>query len=54
MPDRGILAEYHVFVAASIIAVLAYMAQDEACTLPAARLTLWMALNGDLPTREPR
>ena len=48
------LAEYHVFAAGGLLRVPDYMSLDEACTLPIASVTAWMALNWDRQIGSPR
>lgn len=54
IPKPGVLTEYRVFPAAGLLAVPEYMTHDEACTLPVAATTAWMALNWDQPIGQPR
>lgn len=54
IPEPGVLAEYRVFSADGIVAVPDYMSLDEACTLPTAATTAWMALNWDREIGKPR
>ncbi|GAM41627.1 alcohol dehydrogenase [Talaromyces pinophilus] len=54
IPGPGVLTEYRVFPADGIVAVPDYMSLDEACTLPTAATTAWMALNWDREIGRPR
>lgn len=54
IPGPGVLTEYRVFPADGIVAVPDYMSLDEACTLPTAATTAWMALNWDREIGNPR
>ncbi|KAI9899841.1 hypothetical protein N3K66_004103 [Trichothecium roseum] len=54
IPGPGVLAEYHVFAAGGLLRVPDYMSLDEACTLPIASVTAWMALNWDRQIGSPR
>lgn len=53
LPLPGVLAEYRVFSAASLVAAPSYMSDEEACTLPIAAMTAWMAMNGMRPMGQP-
>jgi NADPH:quinone reductase-like Zn-dependent oxidoreductase len=46
LPLQGVLAEYRVFDAEGLVAKPSYLMEEEACTLPIAGLTAWMAVNG--------
>ncbi|KAJ6445078.1 heavy metal tolerance protein precursor [Purpureocillium lavendulum] len=54
VPQPGVLVERRVFPAAGLVAVPAHLSLEEACTLPLAPLTAWMALNWDRPLYKPR
>jgi NADPH:quinone reductase-like Zn-dependent oxidoreductase len=43
---QGVLAEYRVFDVEGLVAKPTYLGEEEACTLPIAGLTAWMAVNG--------
>lgn len=45
-PLPGVLAEYRVFHAKGLVAVPDYLTDEEACCLPIASVTAWMAVNG--------
>lgn len=49
LPLPGVLSEYRCFSAASLVAVPQYMSDEEACCLPIASVTAWMAINGMRP-----
>jgi NADPH:quinone reductase-like Zn-dependent oxidoreductase len=53
LPLPGCLTEYRAFPAESLVAVPDYMSDEEACTLPIACVTAWMAINGMRPLGEP-
>lgn len=53
LPLPGVLAEYRVFPAASLVAAPDYLTDEEACTLPIAAMTAWMAINGMRPMGKP-
>lgn len=46
LPLPGVLAEHRVFDAEGLVEKPAYLTAEEACTLPIAGLTAWMAMNG--------
>ncbi|EED24228.1 alcohol dehydrogenase, putative [Talaromyces stipitatus ATCC 10500] len=54
IPENGVLTEYRVFSAEGLVGVPGYMSLDEACTLPTAATTAWMALNWDREIDRPR
>ena len=54
IPQPGVLTEYRIFSASGILRIPEYMAPDEACTLPIAAITAWMALNWDRQIGHPR
>ena len=45
-PLEGTLQEYRVFDAEGLVKKSEYLTDEEACTLPIAGLTAWMAING--------
>jgi NADPH:quinone reductase-like Zn-dependent oxidoreductase len=49
LPLQGVLAEYRVFDAEGLVEKPEYLAEEEACTLPIAGVTAWMAINGMRP-----
>ncbi|EME50225.1 hypothetical protein DOTSEDRAFT_68935 [Dothistroma septosporum NZE10] len=49
LPLPGVLTEYRAFAAESLVAVPDYLKDEEACCLPIASVTAWMALNGMRP-----
>lgn len=53
-PQPGVLAEYRAFKASGLVSVPDYMTLDEACSLPIAATTAWMAFNWDRPIDRPR
>ena len=46
LPLKDVLAEYRVFPDYRLVKAPAYLSAEEACTLPIAGLTAWMAING--------
>lgn len=46
LPLEGCLQEYRVFPDYGLVKKPAYLSDEEACTLPIAGVTAWMALNG--------
>ncbi|KAK0935044.1 hypothetical protein LTR29_013364 [Friedmanniomyces endolithicus] len=46
LPLPGVLCEYRAFPAESLVAVPDFMSDEEACNLPIAAVTAWMAING--------
>jgi NADPH:quinone reductase-like Zn-dependent oxidoreductase len=46
LPLPGVLCEYRVFPAEGLVRKPIYLTDEEACTLPIAGLTAWMAING--------
>lgn len=46
MPLPGVLQEYRVFSAEGLVRKPEYLTDEEACTLPIAGMTAWMAVNG--------
>lgn len=53
LPLPGCLAEYRAFPANALVAVPDYMSDEEACCLPIAGVTAWMAINGMRPLGQP-
>lgn len=53
LPLPGCLTEYRAFPAESLVAVPDYMTDEEACCLPIAGVTAWMAINGMRPLGQP-
>lgn len=53
LPLPGCLTEYRAFPADSLVAVPDYMSDEEACCLPIAGVTAWMAINGMRPMGHP-
>ncbi|CAJ2500748.1 Uu.00g036010.m01.CDS01 [Anthostomella pinea] len=53
LPLPGVLTQYRVFPAASLVKVPAYMADDEAAALPIAAVTAWMSINTFQPMGQP-
>lgn len=51
-PLAGVLTEYRCFPAEGLVAVPEYMSDEEACCLPIAAVTAWMAINGFRPLRQ--
>lgn len=49
LPLPGTLCEYRVFPDTGLVATPDYMTDEEACTLPIAGVTAWMAINGMRP-----
>ncbi|KAF2196001.1 oxidoreductase [Delitschia confertaspora ATCC 74209] len=49
LPLTGVLSEYRAFPAESLVRKPEGLSDEEACTLPIAGLTAWMALNGFNP-----
>ena len=49
LPLPGVLTEYRALSAQSLVAVPDYLTNEEACCLPIASVTAWMALNGFKP-----
>lgn len=52
-PLPGVLTEYRCFPGESLVAVPAYMTNEEAACLPIASLTAWMCINGTKPLGQP-
>jgi NADPH:quinone reductase-like Zn-dependent oxidoreductase len=53
LPLPGCLTEYRAFPAESLVAVPEYLTDEEACCLPIAGVTAWMAINGMRPLGQP-
>ncbi|KAK0251680.1 hypothetical protein LTR48_003980 [Friedmanniomyces endolithicus] len=53
LPLPGVLCEYRAFPAESLVAVPDFMSDEEACNLPIAAVTAWMAINGMRPLGQP-
>ncbi|KAK3723569.1 hypothetical protein LTR37_001821 [Vermiconidia calcicola] len=53
LPLPGCLTEYRCFPAESLVSVPDYMTDEEACCLPIASVTAWMAINGRRPLGQP-
>ncbi|KAJ3538044.1 hypothetical protein NM208_g3322 [Fusarium decemcellulare] len=53
-PKPGVLCRYRIFKAAGLVRIPDSMSLDEACTLPTAGTTAWMALNWNYPIGRPR
>lgn len=52
-PLPGCLTEYRVFPSKGLVRAPAYLSDEEACTLPIAGVTAWMAINGMRPLGQP-
>lgn len=53
LPLEGVLQEYRVFGEEGLVRTPGYLGDGEACTLPIAGLTAWMAVNGMRPLGQP-
>ncbi|KAK0938012.1 hypothetical protein LTR29_010460 [Friedmanniomyces endolithicus] len=53
LPLPGVLCGYRAFPADSLVAVPDFMSDEEACNLPIASVTAWMAINGMRPLGQP-
>lgn len=53
LPTEGCLQEYRVFDAEGLVKKPDYLTDEEACTLPIAGITAWMAVNGMRPLGQP-
>jgi len=53
LPLPGTLTEFRWFPAESLVAVPDYLTDEEACCLPIASVTAWMAVNGMRPLGQP-
>lgn len=49
LPLPGVLTQYRCFPADSLVQVPDYLSDEEACCLPTAAVTAWMAINGFNP-----
>lgn len=49
LPLNGVLATHRTFPAYGLVRAPQYMSDEEACTLPIAAVTAWMAINGLRP-----
>ncbi|OJI79661.1 hypothetical protein ASPTUDRAFT_33930 [Aspergillus tubingensis CBS 134.48] len=49
LPQQGVLATHRVFAEDALIEAPKHMSDEEACTLPIASVTAWMAINGTRP-----
>ena len=53
LPLPGVLQTFRVFPSAGLMPAPAYLTDAEACCLPIASLTAWMAINGMRPLGQP-
>ncbi|KAF7889121.1 hypothetical protein EAF00_009421 [Botryotinia globosa] len=53
LPTEGCLQQYRVFDAEGLVRKPEYLTDEEACTLPIAGVTAWMAINGMRPLGQP-
>ncbi|KAF4985205.1 hypothetical protein FDECE_16734 [Fusarium decemcellulare] len=53
LPLPGVLTEYRCFPAEALVAVPAYLSDEEASCLPIASVTAWMCINGGRPIGQP-
>jgi len=53
LPLPGCLTQYRTFPAESLVEVPDYLKDEEACCLPIASVTAWMAINGMRPLGSP-
>ena len=53
LPLPGVLCEYRVFPETGLVRAPGYLSDEEACTLPIAGVTAWMAVNGMRPLGSP-
>ncbi|CAD6441665.1 8df80fa0-5d92-491f-b7d2-a140f94e442b [Sclerotinia trifoliorum] len=53
LPAEGCLQEYRVFDGEGLVRRPEYLTDEEACTLPIAGVTAWMAINGMRPLGQP-
>jgi len=53
LPLQGVLTEYRCFSAQCLVPVPDCMSDEEACCLPIASVTAWMAINGFRPIGHP-
>ncbi|KAI2904221.1 hypothetical protein CBS11852_1582 [Aspergillus niger] len=49
LPQQGVLATHRVFAEDALVKAPEHMSDEEACTLPIAGVTAWMAINGTRP-----
>ncbi|OJJ68892.1 hypothetical protein ASPBRDRAFT_183157 [Aspergillus brasiliensis CBS 101740] len=49
LPEQGVLATHRVFAEDALVKAPEHMSDEEACTLPIASVTAWMAINGARP-----
>lgn len=52
-PLDGVLQTYRVFPATGLVKAPEYLTDEEACCLPIATVTAWMAINGFRPLGQP-
>ncbi|CAK7226543.1 hypothetical protein SCUCBS95973_006235 [Sporothrix curviconia] len=53
LPLQGVLQTYRVFPSIGLVPVPSYLTDAEACCLPVASVTAWMAINGMRPLGQP-
>ncbi|PYI24490.1 NAD(P)-binding protein [Aspergillus violaceofuscus CBS 115571] len=53
LPRPGVLATHRIFREGALVKTPAQMSDEEACTLPIAAVTAWMALTGSNPLGQP-
>ncbi len=53
LPRDGVLQTYRVFPTQGLVKAHDYLSDEEACTLPIAGVTAWMAINGMRPMGHP-
>ncbi|KAI0203685.1 hypothetical protein F4808DRAFT_449187 [Astrocystis sublimbata] len=53
LPLNGVLTQYRVFLARSLVKVPDYLTNDEAACLPIATVTAWMSMNSFQPIGQP-
>lgn len=53
LPTEGCLQQYRVFDGEGLVRKPDYLTDEEACTLPIAAVTAWMAINGMRPLGQP-
>lgn len=49
LPQHGVLGTHRVFAEDALVKAPEHMSDEEACTLPIASVTAWMAINGTRP-----
>lgn len=49
----GVLTEYRAFKEDAVVPCPAYLTDEEACSIPVAGITAWMALSGSRPLGQP-